>query len=343
MRYIKKFGDNQPINESVIELHDDFYQILGIIDRLGGSPIAAALLSLIHKGVEVKLSLNFLKPGGSDTEILGFQDSQYQRFRSEKGDREPNQKSTISKSVISLLTSNGFEFSAREINDFLDKWREAYDEFHRKNDSDVLESEGKRFRLVKGEHIRIYYGYETYSRDGSSDNDILNLSELRKPNYASHLDIFVKNPDSCQMLILYNEDGTIDGRSLIWKLSSSSVSGATHFQDRIYFINNRTKRAFKKWAENRNMILDSGRGVPATSLDSVLWSTRIEENNPNLIFMNVELSYIPEKFPWMDTFKYLDGSNNTLSNFIISDRPSEFYKSKYRITGPHGGLNPVSK
>ena len=74
MRYIKKFGHDRPINESVIELHDDFYQILGIIDRLGGSPIAAALLSLIHKGVELKLSLNFLKPGGSDTEIFGFQD-----------------------------------------------------------------------------------------------------------------------------------------------------------------------------------------------------------------------------------------------------------------------------
>ena len=85
----------------------------------------------------------------------------------------------------------------------------------------------KDFKIVKDEDIRKYYLYESYE----SDNHTLGGSCMRYEKCQKYLDIYVKNPEVCQLLILKSDDDKdkIKGRALIWKLTNGE-----YYMDRIY-------------------------------------------------------------------------------------------------------------
>jgi hypothetical protein len=106
----------------------------------------------------------------------------------------------------------------------------------------------KVLELISGEEIRKYYNEDNYE----SDKGELGSSCMRQPKKSRFFDIYVKNPEVCQLLILRsaNNPDLIKGRSLIWKLTDGS-----YYQDRVYTNNNYEVELFKDWAKEKDMKL----------------------------------------------------------------------------------------
>ena len=102
---------------------------------------------------------------------------------------------------------------------------------------------------------------------------------MRYKGCQDFLDIYTKNPEVCQLLILKSDDNKdkITGRALIWKLTNGS-----YYMDRIYTINDSDKLLFFDFFENWQM-----------------------ENSYKVSSQNLEVKlgeHTYKKYPYMDTF-----------------------------------------
>jgi hypothetical protein len=142
----------------------------------------------------------------------------------------------------------------------------------------AVDGDINNFELVNGEDIKKWYHENNYlERRGQLGN-----SCMRYNSCQNFLDIYVKNPEVCQLLILKSEDNKdkITGRALIWKLTDDS-----YFMDRIYTINDSDRLLFNDFFE-KWMIKNS---------------YRVSDENTH--YLEVKLGdHTYEKYPYMDTF-----------------------------------------
>ena len=131
------------------------------------------------------------------------------------------------------------------------------------------------FELVTGEDIRKWYLKDNYEQERGQ----LGNSCMRYRGCQDFLDIYVKNPEVCQLLILKSDDkDRITGRALIWKLTDGS-----YYMDRIYTINDSDKLLFQDYARI-NKIDSSYDGNSSLDLEVKLGDQTYQ------------------KYPYMDTF-----------------------------------------
>lgn len=131
------------------------------------------------------------------------------------------------------------------------------------------------FELVSGEDIKKWYLKDNYEQERGQ----LGNSCMRYRGCQDFFDIYVKNPEVCQLLILKSDDkDKITGRALIWKLTSGE-----YYMDRIYTIRDSDKLLFQDYARVNKI------------------------NNSYDVSVNSELEvklgeHTYEKYPYMDTF-----------------------------------------
>jgi hypothetical protein len=132
-----------------------------------------------------------------------------------------------------------------------------------------------KFEIVSGEDIRKWYLKDSYEQERGQ----LGNSCMRYRSCQDFFDIYVKNPEVCQLLILKSEDdkNKITGRALIWKLTDGS-----YYMDRIYTINDSDKLLFQDYARV-NKIQNSYDGNSSLDLEVKLGD------------------HTYEKYPYMDT------------------------------------------
>ena len=132
------------------------------------------------------------------------------------------------------------------------------------------------FEMVKGEDIRKWYLRDNYEQERGQ----LGNSCMRYKSCQDYFDIYVNNPDICQLVILKSDDDKdkIKGRALVWKLTDGE-----YYMDRVYTINDSDKLLFIDYARiNKIKNLYDG------SSDS---------------WREVKLGdYTYKKYPYMDTF-----------------------------------------
>jgi len=150
---------------------------------------------------------------------------------------------------------------------FVNAYKSSYD--IRKNAIDRLE-------IVSGEEIRKWYLSDNYK----SNKGQLGASCMKQKHKQSFFDIYVKNPQVCQLLILKDDvdNSKIVGRSLLWKLRSGK-----NYQDRIYTNKDSDIKIFEKWAENKNYEYYNG-------------SIKIDDLSVKVL----DIEY--KRYPYMDTF-----------------------------------------
>jgi hypothetical protein len=144
-----------------------------------------------------------------------------------------------------------------------------------------------KFELVSGEDIRKWYHENNYKeRRGQLGN-----SCMRYNNCQDFLDIYVKNPEVCQLLILKSDDdkNKITGRALIWKLTDGN-----YYMDRIYTINDSDKLLFQDYARI-NKIESSYDGNSSLDLEVKLGD------------------HTYQKYPYMDTLVVYNPTTKILS------------------------------
>jgi hypothetical protein len=146
------------------------------------------------------------------------------------------------------------------------------------------------FELVNGEDIRKWYLSSNYEIVRGQ----LGNSCMRYTDCQTYFDIYVKNPEVCQLLILKSDDNKdkIKGRALVWKLTDG-----TYYMDRIYTINDSDRLLFLDYARLKKI---------QYSYDSNKIGENIEVQLGNHGYYN--------KYPYMDTFLAYSPSKNMLSD-----------------------------
>ena len=146
------------------------------------------------------------------------------------------------------------------------------------------------FELVSGEDIRKWYLSSNYEIVRGQ----LGNSCMRYTDCQTYFDIYVKNPEVCQLLILKSDDNKdkIKGRALVWKLTDG-----TYYMDRIYTINDSDRLLFLDYARLKKI---------QYSYDSNKIGENIEVQLGNHGYYN--------KYPYMDTFLAYSPSKNMLSD-----------------------------
>lgn len=157
------------------------------------------------------------------------------------------------------------------------------------------------FKIVSGDDIRKYYHQDTYySSSGSLGNSCMKYDNCQK-----FFTLYTSNPTVISMLIMLDPCGAILGRSLLWNFDSYKV------MDRIYTVNDeQLSYQFKKWA------IDNGYMYKHEQK----WNTTLQFELSGKKFDQKFSVTLPnwdcERYPYLDTFKFLDKKVGTLYNYI---------------------------
>ena len=157
------------------------------------------------------------------------------------------------------------------------------------------------FKVVEGKDISKYYHYESYADQSSS----LGASCMKHPSCQEFLGIYVENSDVIKMVIMLDRNQNLVGRALIWNIEPNKI------MDRIYTINDdRYTSHFKKWADDNSYLYKREQK----------WNNTLffeSKGNSTKLELSVKLNKTTHRrYPYLDTFKFLDKENCTLYNYI---------------------------
>lgn len=159
----------------------------------------------------------------------------------------------------------------------LEQFVNAYKSTFDSKDKELIE-------IVEGEEIRNCYLEDNYEAVKGQ----LGNSCMRYERCQDYLDIYVKNPEVCKLLVLRGDTGKVKGRALLWTLSDGSK-----YIDRMYTIDDSDKIIFKEWGLKN--------GIPK-NYDNT------DDSVGEVHLKNLDFS----KYPYMDSFYYLDNQNGVL-------------------------------
>jgi hypothetical protein len=202
--------------------------------------------------------------------------------------------------IFRALLSTAHETATdKEIEDFVNLYKSTWD---------IINDAFLKFDVVSGDSIAYWYNAEHYeSMDSTLGNSC--MAEVE----SSFFEIYTSNPDKCQLVILYSDDGrlvdgkwksdTIKGRALLWKTDQGDM-----FMDRIYYIEDSLIDLFKQYAERNGWWCKRNQN----SESSFFAVKGMESKRPqySVKLNNIECEY----YPYVDTLTYANFEENIISN-----------------------------
>lgn len=186
-----------------------------------------------------------------------------------------------------LQKSLGEKVSDKDLEAFVNKWKAIIN---------IKKDTLKRFEVVSGEDIRKYYSGSRYNKQDYS----LGGSCMRYDKCQNYLDIYVDNPEVCNLIILKTSDSMkgeedkIQGRALLW-----TDSRGKKIMDRIYVSNSPDEQIFIEFARSNGFIWKSKQDN-YESTPFVENGVQIKENEIEIYVKRKDYEY----WPYMDTFKF---------------------------------------
>lgn len=161
-----------------------------------------------------------------------------------------------------------------------------------------------KFSIVKGEDIRSWYHY---SRQADSSGS-LGASCMKHDFCQDYLDIYCKNPDQISLLLMLDTRDKLMGRALLWNVETVKI------MDRIYTINDEElSYHFKMWAGQNGYSFKAHQR----------WNTTLQivkDGKEEISRIKIKLkNWDFPKFPYVDTFKFLDTRSGVISNYKTED------------------------
>jgi hypothetical protein len=168
-----------------------------------------------------------------------------------------------------------------------------------------VESHAKKLTLVKGEDIRHWYDGKNYFKESGT----LHNSCMRGSEKSSFFDLYCKNPEKIEMLVLFPEDirNKIMGRAIVWHLDEPE---GRVYMDRIYTNNDSDEYMFIEYAKRNGWLYKSSQAYG--------WDYNIVDGktgNSKRMAMNVQLkpgSY--QKYPYVDTLQYYNPTTGLMTS-----------------------------
>jgi len=208
-------------------------------------------------------------------------------------------KIKIGRVIRAIIRSGKIESNDAEIEKFVNNYKSTID---------IINDSFNKFNIVKGDDILYWYSIKNYY-----DEDRGTLANSCMANVPdNYLYIYSANPDVCQLVILYSDNGEIIngkyssdkiiGRALLWKTREGY-----YFMDRIYTTKDSDIDLFKKFAEKNGW-----------------WYKKSQNSGSNFSIENgkesksekiiVDLQKWKENFPYLDSIMYFNSSTGELSN-----------------------------
>ena len=205
------------------------------------------------------------------------------------------QKIRTGRGIKALLSSFDKKFTDSEVEDFVNKYKSAYDRLN-----DIY----RNFELVSGNDISYWYSYKNYSR-GADRGTLGNSCMSGVP--PLFFDIYVYNTDVCGLLILKDEsDPTkIKGRALVWKLKEPQIT----FVDRIYTHEDSDVQLFRDYAKFQKWHYKANNDSSAYPETIDPDGSRVRHNEFTVFIEKGEY----KKYPYVDTVKYYNSNTGELT------------------------------
>jgi hypothetical protein len=158
------------------------------------------------------------------------------------------------------------------------------------------------FKVVSGNEIKKFYSENSYAEMRAS----LGASCMKHDHCQNYFQLYTKNENKVSMLVMLNPDGNLLGRSILWNFDSVKL------MDRIYTTNDEDLQFhFKKWATENDYLYKSEQ-----NWSSSLYFEQLGQKKRELRF-DIKLDNIKvDRYPYMDTFKFLDTSKGILTNYL---------------------------
>jgi hypothetical protein len=200
----------------------------------------------------------------------------------------------IGRGIRTLLSKTDYKFTDSEIEQFVNKYKSAWDAYN-----DIF----RKFELVSGKDIAHWYSYRNYALIKGT----LGSSCMRGVD-EEYFNIYVNNPDKCSLLILKSDDDSkIKGRALVWKLDQPEVT----FMDRIYTTADSDIELFKQYAYKNGWYHKEHQ---TSSGDAVLvGQDGIRRESEFVINLKNYRQGRYDNYPYLDTLKYFVQSTGKLS------------------------------
>lgn len=194
------------------------------------------------------------------------------------------QQVRIGRLVRAMLKIAGEEFTDSQIEDFVNKYKAAWD---------WSQDAYRNFELVKGDEIAHWYSYTNY--ESFVTTTYLNNSCMAKAS-KNRFKIYTQNPEVCSLLILKSESDSekISGRALVWKSNQGF-----YFMDRIYTNRESDIQLFRNYAVSKEWFYKRIN-------DSNNEATFVGPNNRENYYISVTIKSLGyDEYPYMDTLKFL--------------------------------------
>jgi hypothetical protein len=205
----------------------------------------------------------------------------------------------IGRGIRSILKVSGQNFTDSQIEDFVNKYKAAWDRMN-----DIF----KDFEVVSGDKIAYWYDCKNYVRRTSTLG-----SSCMSDVDSDFFDIYVNNPENISMVILKNDTGDkILGRAILWKLDNPKIT----FMDRIYTTSDSVVQIFKDYCYKNNWY----HKVNQNSSSGELKSTFDTKDEALSLTLKNERQGGYNKYPYLDTLKYFDLSTGVLSSDYATKR-----------------------
>jgi hypothetical protein len=164
-----------------------------------------------------------------------------------------------------------------------------------------LQSENSlKIEEVSGEDIKKWYNESSYQNlDGSLGN-----SCMRYAKCESYLDIYIKNPEVCKLVIV-TEGGKLVARALVWKVHEVFE----WYMDRRYFSKEEFDQTLKDYAIKKGWAYKTQNTF--SNLTSVTFDGKVFDSD---MIVKLKEGQDYSKFPYVDTFKTYYPEISTLVN-----------------------------
>lgn len=279
--------------ESFLKVDPQFEKIIYQLREM--DVVANHLYDILE--TDVKTNLNYLKPANTNQDIFFVNDTQVQRILDQGID--PFDKAVnpakIGRSVQQILKANGIDVTPTDIEKFVNNYKNMYDHV-------ILGKYSGDIEIVSGKMIAFWYDGDNYVKGGGS----LNKSCMRGDECQDYFEIYVDNPQVCQMIIL-KEKNNLAGRALIWKLNNG----------RFYL-----DRTYTRYDHQVDTIYNYFKSLYPNGLS-------YQENDSNI---SVSLKYWDYKlYPYMDSLNFLDYQKG-----LLTDMRSEVDGIYLKLRGTDG-------
>lgn len=198
--------------------------------------------------------------------------------------------------IRALLSSSNKKFTDAEIEDFVNKYKSAYDKMN-----DIFSN----FELVKGDDISHWYSHRNYLNGGRGTLGNSCMAGSPKDFFK----IYCANPEVCSLLILKDEsDKTkIKGRALVWNLKNPEN---VTFMDRIYTHEDSDVQLFRDYSKLKRWEYKS-HNDSSPDPDTINSEGKSNSYKELSVILNTKQNYT--SFPYVDTLKYFNRTTGKLS------------------------------